>query len=136
MALNDIIAAGVRIAHNITKSVQPNVSWRAWTGSDGYGAETYAAVVLLPAIVERQQRRIVTKSGQERVSQHHLVFLQAIPENNAAGRQQPIDERDELTLADGTIGPILEVGSIVNPSTGRGFLTEVWLGSSTGTGTQ
>lgn len=116
--LRDIIADAVATADDLTSDIQPQVRLQRWTGQTGAGKPTYAAAVLEPAIVDWQQRRVRTKSGAEAVSRAYVGFLRPVA----------IDEKDKITLPDGTTGPILDMSGFVDRATGAPFFVQVWLG--------
>lgn len=124
----NIIRSGVAIADKLTDSLQPKVRHAAWIGNDGEGGHLYAAPVLRPALVERKQKTLRSSTGEEVVSTHYVAFLRPIKNNGAAGRQEPIDPRDKITLPDGTSSAILTVNAFVDKDTGSGYFHEVYLG--------
>lgn len=128
MGLADIVRSGIAIAKNVTADLQVDITLEAWTGSDGYGAPTYAAAVILPAIVVKKQRIIKNPLGEIIKSKHEVTILQPVTANGATGREEPIDPRDRITLPDESTGPILDVTGMIDPSTGAPFMPEIWLG--------
>lgn len=130
MGLDDVIRGAVAVAKTVTSDLQPSVTHEAWTGSGaGYGKSAYAVGVAYPALVERKHG-LVSKApaGELREVQAKITFLEPVTPNGATGRTEPIDPRDILTLPDGTTGPILKTAGFISKSTGRPYLTEVWLG--------
>lgn len=134
MAFDDIIRTGVALADSLTASLQDNVSHEAWTGLNSVGDVTYAAAVSRQAIVERKSRRHISATGQEILTSARITFLRPIAANGAAGRIEPIDGRDKITLSDGTTAPVVDVEAIMDPDTNAGYFTTVWLGVSVGAG--
>lgn len=128
MSLADTVRKGVALANSITSSLQAEVSHRAWTGKDSFGDPAYATAVTRPALVELKQRKIRTVNGEEVVARAAVTFLHPVPPNGAAGRREPIDPRDEITLPGGFTGPILDTQGLVDPETDRPYLMEVFLG--------
>lgn len=132
MGLQDILAAGVKIADGVTKGVQVDVTHEAWIGQDGYGADQYDSPVTLKAIVDTTRKQRATTTGRLVNIVATVTILQAVEDNGVVTtppRREPIDPRDKLTLPDGTTGPILESpGAVLNPSTGRGFINTIMLG--------
>lgn len=129
MAFDDIIRTGVALADSLTGSLQGTCVHEAWTGQDISGAKTYAAPVNRQALVERKQRRMISSTGQEILSVAKIDFLRPIAPNGAAGRVEPVDSRDRITLPDGTTGPIVNVEALLDPDTDRGYFTTVYLGA-------
>lgn len=70
----------------------------AYSGQDGYGQPTYAPAIARACRIEWKLRRIVTATGQERMSRAR-VFLDGT---------FTMDLRDQLTLPDGTM-PTLQL---------------------------
>lgn len=128
MSLRTVIRKGVKIADDVTASLQPNVSVSAWTGQDRYGTKTFAAAVLHAAHVEQKVRQHTTSGGRIVTTIAKISFLRPIAANGATGRVEPIDPRDKVVLPDGTTGPIVDVEGYVDAGTGRPFYTVVWLG--------
>ena len=62
------------------------------------------------------------------MSKTKLTFVRPIPDEGTAGRREPIDPRDKITLPDGTAGPIINTGGLVSGGTGKPYMLEVWLG--------
>ena len=59
----------------------------------------------------------------------YVAFLEPIPPLGVADRVEPLDERDEITLPDGTQPKIVEISGFVDAGTGNPYFHEVWLGS-------
>jgi hypothetical protein len=128
MALDRIVRNVIAIADRVTGSLQVDVQHLAWTGIDGFGAPTYAPVVIRPAHVEHKQSPIRTRSGDEVTGWHILSFLRPIVPNGAAGREEPIDLRDKLVMPGGDTGPILDVSGYVDRGTLAPYYSTVVLG--------
>ena len=71
----------------------------AWTGQDPYGKPTYAVPVTRMARLEYIVKRLVTATGQERISRARLFVDGAVP----------LDLRDQLVLPDGSSPALLAV---------------------------
>jgi hypothetical protein len=134
MALVDTIRNAVATADGVTKSLQPSITMKPWIRSDGAGAPQYGTPVTVRAISERRTSMRYTSTGQEIVSNHYLAILDPIAPNGAAGRREPIDERDVFVLPDGTTGPIVDIRGLTDAGSAEGasFLYEVWLGTTRG----
>jgi hypothetical protein len=136
MGLADIVRAGVATANKITggsAGLQVPVTHEAWIGQDGYAAKLYAAPVTRTALVEEGARPRRTSTGEVLLTRAHITFLAPIEANGAAGRLEPIDPRDRFTLPSGVTGPIVDFdGMPVDVSTGRSFLSGIWLGTTEG----
>lgn len=127
--LADVVRAGVAIAHQVTETLQVDVSLSRWQSQDAFGAVTYSTAADYPALVEYKVRLHETASGKLVQTRAKVTFLTVIPSNGAANRTEPIDSRDRIVLPDGTTGPIVDVAGLVNPSTERPYMLEVYLGS-------
>jgi len=130
MSFDVLVRNAVKLADKLTKSLQVNVTHRAWTGqsTDGYGTPEYASPVTRLAIVEQQQKPLFTLSGHEVMTFAYVCFVRPVAPNGASSRQEPVDERDLITLPDGRTGTIIDIKNFLDPKTGRGYLTEIWLG--------
>lgn len=128
MSFSSLVRSGVSLADSLTGSLQDECTYEAWTGSDRFGKETYAAGVALPTLIERKQDLVTDYEGEEVVSKATITILRPIADNGASGRQEPIDPRDKFTLPDGTSGRILSVDAFIDPSIGAGYFHIVKLG--------
>lgn len=131
MDLAKMIADGIATANRMTQSLQPTVEIRRWTGVKSGSGEAFPPdVVRVRALVEKRQQLIARPGGTEARSRNYLAILEQIPPVSppVTDRDEPIDERDIIVLPDGDTGPILAVTGLVNPTTERPFLAEVWLG--------
>lgn len=125
----EILESSIKIADGLTKGAQDKVIHRAWIGQDVFGEVTYASPITRDAVVDRTNKSIV-KEGQFINISATIIFVGDILPNGAAGRREPIDPRDELTLSDGFTGPIIDApGAVINPKTKRGFIQRVMLGA-------
>lgn len=124
-----LIRDGLALADRMTASLQPQVTHQAWIGNDGFGDSQYAPPQSYPALVERKDRLMRNKEGQEIRSEHVVSFLRPVAPQGAEGRDEPIDPRDIITLPDGSTGPIAAVETFVDPATGAGYFHIVALGA-------
>jgi len=131
MALIDILRAGVEIANNATNSVQQAVTHEAWTGQDSNGVPTFGTAVTRHAIVEVVRKLKPTASGQLVPVVATLTFVEPVSSNGTSGRQEPIDPRDRITLANGFTAPIVGApDSVMDPGTGKPLINVVYLGEN------
>lgn len=130
MALDRIIRNGVALADRLTQSLQPEVTYEAWTGSDGYGGYTYAAPVQIPALIEKSNELVGDADGNEIRAENVISILRPIDPNGAEGREEPIDPRDRVTLPDGATGPIASSETFVDTVSGNGYYHIIYLGSN------
>lgn len=125
----EIIRSAVKTANTLTKGVQSTVRLEQFKSQAGDGAKIYASAVTVRAVVDRKryQRfiggRVVTVIAK-------LTILDTVPSQGTVGRQEPIDPRDKITLPDGVTGPIVSVGAVDDPGTGKGFIQSVTLGEA------
>lgn len=132
MPFDSLIRHGVALADSLTASLQPVVSFEAWTGQDAFGAPTYAAAIPVAALTEQRLSTRQTLNGKLVPTVAKITILRPLAVNGAAGRIEPIDNRDRFTLPDGTTGPVVDVADFTDPDSGRGYFAEVWLGSGAG----
>jgi hypothetical protein len=128
VSLLDTIRAGIQTANTVTKPLQGTVQHAAWIGQDGFGADTWAAPVSRAALVDLTRKLRATQNGRLVMTVASITFLDVLSANGASGRTEPIDDRDKITLPDGTTGPIVSVGGFMDALTGRPLLNEVLLG--------
>ena len=126
-----IIDGAIAIADSVTKDlgVQPTITHQAWTGQNGFGTDTFAAGVARRAVVDLTRKQRPTATGKLVTIVATVTILETVAPNGAAGRREPIDPRDIITLPDGTTAPILDVpDAVVDPVTNRPFFNTVVLG--------
>ena len=126
----ELLRAGIAIADTLTKGVQVDVTLEAWTGQSGFGVESFASPVTIKCVLDLTRKQIKTDSGREITIVATLTKVGDVAPNGTAGRREPIDPRDRITLPDGTTGPIIDVpGAVVDPGTGRGFINAIMIGA-------
>ncbi len=128
---DQLIRDGVALANELTGAtgnLQVTVGHRRWISQSLDGTPTYAATVNLQAILEFRQEIRQPTSGQEQVSRAYLAILEPLAAQGAAGRTEPVDERDFFVLPDGSVNPVLESKGLADPTTNLPYFTEVWLG--------
>lgn len=128
MDLGSIFRSAVATADQVARSAQVAVSHEAWTGADNYSKPTYAAAVSRLAVVSMKQRMRRMPDGREVVQRAVVTFVGPVAANGAAGRREPVDPRDRITLPSGFTGPILDVEGAVDPATGAPYTVKVTLG--------
>jgi hypothetical protein len=128
MSLAGTVRSAVATADKVVKALEEEVTHEAWISADMFGKNTYAAPALRKALVEQkiQERRL--SDGRIVKTSAKLTFLEVIPANGTAGRIEPIDPRDRITLKDGTTGPILSDSGFRDPEKSRPYLVEILLG--------
>lgn len=129
MSFDGLIRSALETADSLTADLQATVSHEAWQSQDAMGQPTYAAAVDRLAIVEQRLEEIRDANGREVLTQAKVTFLRPIPPEGTAGRVEPVDQRDRLTLPDGTKAPIVKVEGLTDPDTTRPYMLEVWLGA-------
>lgn len=132
MSLLDVLRSGVAVANNVTQPLQATVTYRRYVGEDYQGTVTFSpptssSPISLKAIVERKQRNVKSTTGELITSQASVMFLD-IAALNAATGGNGIGIYDQITLPDGTTGPILNTSGFVDAGTGHMIATEVYLG--------
>lgn len=133
MGLDSLVRNAVATANRLTAALQVTVTHEAWTGKDSYNKPTYASGKDRQCILEwtsdtGRPALVKTASGEEKVVRAKLTFVVPIAANGADDRQEPVDPRDIFTLPDGTTGPILNIGGVVDPSTSAPYALEVSIG--------
>lgn len=136
MALNlsKIVSGAVKTASKLTLSLQADVTWKAWTGNDQRGRNTYMTNTIRALVEQEIKTQIDQSTGQAIQTQAKITILDPLPVVSALSgfeRTNPIDNRDILILPDGTTGPAYRPGGFVNPDTDKPFLLEVWMGANT-----
>jgi hypothetical protein len=121
---------GLPILRQQTGSFQCNVVLERWTGQSGSGTPQYDDYIVLEAIVEYKQTQRRTTAGSEQVSRAELTITYPIPPMvpSNSERVEPVDQKDRITLPDGTTSPIIDVEGVADPTTGRPFYTIIFLG--------
>jgi len=127
VALIDIVRSGVKLADNLTKSLQATVQFQRHLGDDGFGTDTYATAVPLKAIVDWKQKHLRTQTGELSVSRASIMFIDLAALNATTGGQG-VSDQDKITLPDGTTGPILDMSGFIDAGTGHPVATEVFIG--------
>lgn len=128
MGLLNIVRSGVRIADKVTKSLQCTVVFERCTGTDDQGARAYAeGPVSLRAIVDAKIQQIRNAQGILDVSRATITLLDVAALDAATG-SRGVSPEDRLTLQDGSVGPILNVGGFADAGTGRQVTTTVYIG--------
>jgi hypothetical protein len=127
MSLLNVVRSAVKTADLATRPLQATVSYQRYTGQDAFGDPSFAASVSLLAIVDWRARQRRTATGVLTVSRAMVTFLDASA-LAAATAGNGIDDKDVLTLPDGTTGPILDLGGFVDAGTGLPIATEAFLG--------
>lgn len=135
MGLIDIIRSGVATASNVTADIQALVVHSPWIGdlggsASGKGKAAYGAPIPRRAFVNTGAQELKMKDGQSVLIKAKIVFLDPIPPNGAAGRREPIDVQDKIVLPDGTTGPIIDTGGLLDAGTTAPFVNTVFLGAS------
>jgi hypothetical protein len=125
MGFETLVRQAVKVASNITKSLQIQVQHEAWIGEEaGFPKPMYAQPVGYQAIVIPGPRPYRTPSGDTIVVDAELYVLEPIVANGAANRNEPVDPRDRFTLPDGHRGtPVAGVPEKIplDPGTGRPY---------------
>lgn len=127
MSLLTVIRSAVKIADAVTKPLQAVVSYERYTGQDMYGTKQYAGVKSLRVIVDAKQRPVRSVSGEMVIARLTITFLDAAA-LAIASNNDGVLIMDRITLANGSTGPILNVGGLVDAGTWLPFATEAYIG--------
>lgn len=121
MGLQDIVRGAVAVADSVTSTLQAPVKHyvRSEATVDDSGmVVTWGLPHVRLAIVEHARVQMRDKEGRDVVSNSQIFFPRPVE----------VDPLDRFELPDGTSGsPITRAGTIVNPSTGRGYYKEVMI---------
>ena len=128
MSLAGTVRSAVATADKVSKSLQEEVVHSAWIGQDMFGKAEFATSVYRKAMVEQGIKDRRLGDGRIVTTRAKITFLETVEPNGAEGRVGAIDPRDKISLADGTSGPILDVGGLRDPEMLRPYLYEVLLG--------
>lgn len=134
MGFGSLVRAGVALAHTLTSGedgLQVSVTHRAWTGpgTDMRGSGSFASPVTLTCLYSDKSERI-ERNGIVLEVKSTLTFLNPVSPNGTAGRNEPIDNRDIITLPGGKTGPIVAVEGFADSATGRPYVLKVMMGAS------
>lgn len=148
MSLINTLRNGVGAVDRVSASLQSTIVHEAWIGASptstpsGYPAGGYAgqssttaalaSPVTLPAIVEWGAVRVDPSTGAVIQTLAKITIPRAVPANGAAGRTEPFDERDRITLPNGVVGPIVAIEGLLDPGTNALLMTEMWIGKGGG----
>lgn len=120
----EILISGINLANNLTAGVQEVIThYSQPTTQNGDGNKTYAVSTSRTCVVDRRTRNIVATAGP---AAGQLVGILATLTFVSGGVS--IDPKDMIVLVDGASGPIVSIGGVDDPETGKGFVTEVVLG--------
>ena len=127
MSLLDVVRVGVKVADGITKPLQATITYRRYGGEDAYGEKVLGSAVSMKAVVDWKQRQVRTQAGILSVSRASVLFLDTA-QLLSVTNNQGINDEDQITLPDGTTGPILDMSGFIDAGTGVPVATEVFLG--------
>lgn len=118
--MSSIIRNAVKIADSITSSLglQTQVTHKVWKAQQPDGEETYSSTTKRGAIVEYKQRKVMGVDGQEVVSNASVFFPRAVR----------VSVKDLIILPDGYVGRVVALDGPMDPETGTGYVTGVYLG--------
>lgn len=129
MAFDSLIRSVLSTADKLTSSLQGVVVHYAWIGKDIAGNPTYATPVSLKGVINLSSKQW-NVNGKVITVQASVTFPRPIKANGASGRIEPIDLRDKIILPNGLTGPIIySPNSIVDRSTGMGYMVEIGIGA-------
>lgn len=133
MGLGSIIRGGVATAKTLLggqDQVLDDVTVEFWIEDiDAAGQGRFSSPVSFQALVIRQQKTVMKSDGQEAVATTYVMFLEELtPQGTGNGRREPLDERDVITLSDGTTGPILTITGVMDQLNSTPYYAEVYLG--------
>jgi hypothetical protein len=119
VSLDTVWRDAVATADELTADLQVGVLYEAFVDDDQFGTPTYAAPVTLQAMVSEGVKPRETTTGQVIVTKAHILFQ----------RPMLVTARDRFTLPSGLTASIVDTDAAsLDPTTGRGYYTGVWLG--------
>jgi hypothetical protein len=124
----DVIEKGIAIAKDVTATLQAGITIEPWDGQDAQAMPSYDTAVAYDAIVDMTAHLIRDSKGEDVLAKATITILEPISDNGAAGRLEPVDPRDLITLPDGSTNPILNIQGLVNPDTDSGYMFVITLG--------
>jgi hypothetical protein len=116
--MDAIIRSALITANNVTSTLQEEVS--VYTSTNGtFGTSYSPTATKYPALVERETKSVQSPGGEMLESRTTITFI------------QPIDVKytDKIVLKDGTTDPIRAIQGLDDPSTGKPYMVQVFLGS-------
>lgn len=123
MGFGGLVRKAVALADTLTggeDGLQADVVHYAYLSQDSKGKRTFRAAVTRAALVS-YERKQVRGPGDTTIEVRATVLFP---------RPVAVDERDKILLPDGTTGPIrMKPDTMADPSTGKAYMTEVWLGA-------
>jgi hypothetical protein len=129
VSIQSQIRGVVKTCNHVFASVQGPVTITPWTGQDAFGSASFGAPFTLTALVEQGEKSYDMANGVTVTTKATVTFLQPVPVNGAAGRVEPIDDRDVIRLADGTTGPVvMGLPMLVDPSTTKPYFQQIGIG--------
>lgn len=117
MGFASLLRSGVALADKLTKDLQLTVTHHVWQSQTIGGASSYTTVSR-KALVDLKQQQVRSASGQLVAARAMVTFLTPVA----------VSVKDKIQLPDGTVNTIIDVGGFADPLTGRGYVTDVWLG--------
>jgi len=130
MGLDSLVRSGIALAKTMTNDLQAAVTLERWTGQDRTTKPTYAPGILVQALIEPDTRKVVNADGSSIVLVSRITILGPLDDlvGSQAGRTEPIDPRDKITLPDGTTCPIHRIdGVLIDPVTSAPYMLMVSL---------
>lgn len=128
MSLLDVVRSAVRVADKVTKPLQADVTYVRVTARDAYGApSSFSSPTTLKAIVDFANVPTRNKEGVTVTARATLTMLD-VAEIVAKTGGHGVDTDDEFTLADGSVGKVLNIGGFMDAGTYGPIPTTVYLG--------
>lgn len=125
MGFASLLRNGVALIDSLTADLQANVQHWAFVSSNGRGGDTFnpplgSPGTALPCIVDYRSKQHALTDGRI----INVIATLTFP------RPVAIDVRDRIVLPNGQTAPIqTSPGSVVDPTTGAGYFTEVMMGT-------
>jgi hypothetical protein len=124
----DALRAGIKVADQVTKPLQPIVLYEQVTGKNEYGVFQYASPYSMHAIVEEHPQRVPTREGILTEAKATLTLL-SILELVVATSGEGIGVNDRFTDTRNRKWLVVALGpDVIDAGTGIPLVTTVYLG--------
>jgi hypothetical protein len=128
MGFDSLVRSMVKLANNMTSSLQDEVEHYAWIGTNDASEDEYDVAVIRKGIIEYKQRMRYNPDNAPIISNATITFLEPVTENGAEHRKEPIDPRDKFVLPDGATGVVINTAGLDDPKTHHPYFGQVFLG--------
>jgi hypothetical protein len=107
----------VAVANTVTKDLQVLVDHHVWLSQALDGTATYK-IYKRSVLLDLKSTQVRISSGQLVAAKGLVTFL----------TPTAVSVKDQFGLPDGSVNPVLDVNGFADPSTGRAYVADVYLG--------